>query len=410
MKIKINNNWLIFFLIFFSILKFFFAFYFGDLTFDKEWSVIYKNLKTHNEFSYHNIDGVRVPSVYMPPLYAYFLYIFSFLSLSDFETVKIIILTQCILSGISIIFFYKLLSIFFESKISAVISILYFLYPLNFYSASQISSVSLQSFLFIVFCYYFFNTFKFYNFIVLGIVSGLLILIRGEFWLLLLICFLFKIYQFKLQRKKYLISFFLCMIIISPQLIRNYSHFDKIILTKSSGINLWRGNSHNLNINGDTIENKEMMIQADYLKKKLLSQNKINVYEIKLDDIYFKEAVSNIKNNTITYAVFYLKKFFAFAIFNYNSSYPNYYNPMVFIPEILISIFAIIGFIQNFFSNKRNLSLSIILLYYLFLIPVFFILPRYKLFILPIYFIYFGFFLNFLSQKYFLKKTVQEGK
>ena len=39
------------------------------------------------------------------------------------------------------------------------------------------------------------------------------------------------------------------MAIISPILFKNYKTFDQIVITKSFGYNLWRGNSEKLNIN-----------------------------------------------------------------------------------------------------------------------------------------------------------------
>ena len=46
------------------------------------------------------------------------------------------------------------------------------------------------------------------------------------------------------------------------------------------------------------------------------------------------------------YFVHYIKKFIAFAFFNYDSTYPKYYNPAVIIPEIIISFLAILGIMK----------------------------------------------------------------
>ena len=357
----------------------------------------------------------KIPSVYMPPLYAYFLYFFSFFNLSDYLTVKLIIFIQCALSGISTIILFKILKKIFNKYLSFSLSLGFYFYPLNFYSASQISSITLQIFLFIFFLYFFTKNFLNNEGIILGILSGLLILIRGEFWLLILILFTFKSVTDYKNLKKIIISIIFCFIVVSPQIIVNYQIFSKVVITNSSGFNLWRGNSAKPNINGATIETLDPEVvnikkDIDDLKLKLKENDQIIKYEIYLDDLFKKRAVSNILENPNTYIIHYIKKFIAFSVFNYNSNYPNYWNPLIFIPEILVSVFALIGLFINSLSNKKNFEMMIIIFYYMTLIPIFFILPRYKLFILPIYFIYIGYFISFLIKKNFFKETIKQCK
>ena len=357
----------------------------------------------------------KIPSVYMPPLYAYFLYFFSFFNLSDYLTVKLIIFIQCVLSGVSTIILFKIIKKIFNKYLSFPLSLGFYFYPLNFYSASQISSITLQIFLFIFFLYFFTKKFLNNEYIFLGILSGLLILIRGEFWLLLLILFTFKLATDYKNFKKIIISIILCITVVLPQIFVNYQTFSKIVITNSSGFNLWRGNSAKPNINGATIETLDLEVvnikkDIDDLKLKLKENNQITKYEIYLDDLFKKRAISNILENPETYFIHYIKKFIAFSLFNFDSNYPNYWNPLVFIPEILVSVFALVGLFLNSISNKKNFVMMIIIFYYLTLIPIFFILPRYKLFILPIYFIYLGYFISFLIKKNFFKETVKQCK
>ncbi len=415
MKNYFNYNILIFIVIFFSTLKFIYAIFYGDVRFDMEWSNLYYNLKNSGIYSYHEIDGKKIPSVYMPPLYAYFLYFFSFFNLSDYLTVKLIIFIQCVLSGVSTIILFKIIKKIFNKYLSFPLSLGFYFYPLNFYSASQISSITLQIFLFIFFLYFFTKKFLNNEYIFLGILSGLLILIRGEFWLLLLILFTFKLATDYKNFKKIIISIILCITVVLPQIFVNYQTFSKIVITNSSGFNLWRGNSAKPNINGATIETLDLEVvnikkDIDDLKLKLKENNQITKYEIYLDDLFKKRAISNILENPETYFIHYIKKFIAFSLFNFDSNYPNYWNPLVFIPEILVSVFALVGLFLNSVSNKKNFEMMIIIFYYLTLIPIFFILPRYKLFILPIYFIYLGYFISFLIKKNFFKETVKQCK
>ena len=250
----------------------------------------------------------------------------------------------------------------------------------------------------ICFLYFLLNLRSLKDYVLLGIFSGLLILVRGEFWLLFLLILIFKLFfQIKLAQN-FILTFLVALIVISPILIKNYKIFDQIIITKSFGYNLWRGNSEDLNINGSFHDIKKF--KEDFIK----SGQNISKFDLYLDNYYLDMAKDNLSKYPFKYLKHYLNKFFAFSIFNYNSNYPNYYNPLVFIPEIIISVFAVFGIMINIFKN-RNYEILIPIFYYLALIPVFFVLPRYKLFILPLYFIFASQFYYLLKQ-YFFKKTV----
>ena len=387
---KINYYFFSYLVLFLTIIKIVFSFYFGDELIDMEWRVINENLIKFGEFSYHQIDGMRLPTVYMPPLYPYFLYSFSFLGLDQFTTTKLILSVQCILSSISLFFFYNILRKFFDEQKSYFISIIYFIVPINFYAASQISSVSIQVFCFISFIYFLLHLRSLKDYILLGFFSGLLILVRGEFWLLFIIVILFKTLTNMKKVNYFLLSLLVSLLVISPVLFKNYKIFDQIVITKSFGYNLWRGNSDELNINGNFHEMTGL--KEDFIK----SGEDISKFDLYVDNFFLKKAKENLAENPFKYMKHYLNKFFAFSIFNYESNYPKYFNPLIFIPEIFISLLAILGIIINIIKNK-DYELLILILYYLFLIPVFFVLPRYKLFILPLYFIFASQFIFYLS-------------
>jgi hypothetical protein len=262
----------------------------------------------------------------------------------------------------------------------------------------------LQISIFILFLYYYLNTKTNLDFIKLGIFSGLALLIRGEFVLLLFILIIFKIIFKSIKFKNLFLLILVTFFIISPTLIRNYLVFDELVLTKSIGYNLWRGNSETLNINGENIETPEILEEIEKLKNKLLAENNLNEYEIYLDKVYLDIVKKNIFSDPVKYFFHYINKVFAFSFFNFYSDYPNNFHPLVVIPEIIVSILGISGIILNILSKKINYEFLLITFYYLALIPVFFILPRYKLFILPMYIFYSCYFFTFLSSRIFSKK------
>ena len=137
------------------------VFLYGDTGLENEWRILVNNLTNHGilAFDYHdaNLAEFLFPNLYMPPLYAYYIYFFSTFSLEGQNYILIILFSQVLLASISVAVFYKISKIFFSRKISFYSSLLYSLFPLHVYSCSQISSISLQTFLTILFFYFFFQ-------------------------------------------------------------------------------------------------------------------------------------------------------------------------------------------------------------------------------------------------------------
>lgn len=393
-----------------TIIKLFLVFLIGENDLADEWKILVNNLIENQSLLYHEIEGEKLPSVYMPPLYSFFLYFFYLMNFSNIITVKIILIIQCILSTFSVSILYKLFRTYFPDHAAKLIVIIFLCYPLNFYSPLLISSVSLQIFLFCFFLYLLFEFDKKNNYFILGIISGLLLLIRGEFYLVLIIGYISLFFK-KKNISKILISFIISVLIVSPYLYRNYNVFNEVVLTKSSGFNLWRGNNIFSDINGfyandhnypNLVKDKNKIV-FDLRKK-----NKLNLYEIEVDNYLKNRALKNIQNNPEKYFKLYIKKFLSYLFYNYESNYPGYNKIYIIFPELIISIFFLIGIFINIFSNKKNYTLLFITLFYFIIIPIFFILPRYKLFVLPIMCFYIGYLFNYiLSKKYFFKKTIK---
>ena len=148
--------------------------------------------------------------------------------------------------------FFKLLSKFFNQHISIIVSLIYLFFPLNFYAPSQISSVSSSI---LISSFYLPNykskKIKIYNF---GNILRFINFNKRR-----ILAFIFDINNFQtFKNPKQIIKIILCLLmvvcIVSPKIVSNYKKFDQIILTKSFGYNLWRGNNDELNINGSNID------------------------------------------------------------------------------------------------------------------------------------------------------------
>ena len=86
------------------------------------------------------------------------------------------------------------------------------------------------------------------------------------------------------------------------------------------------------------------------------------------------------------------------------SSYPNYYNPFHYIPNLILGFTSLLGII---FSNKKNSLLNyliLVYLFYLFVFPIFSIQPRYKIYIISLQIIFSTIFIERLIKR--IKKKI----
>ena len=352
---------------------------YGDTRLDNEWGVILNNLVSNGVFGFREIKGQIFPNLFMPPLYPLFLYLVQFINPFENYFVEVVLYVQLLLSAISMFYFFKLLKLFYNDKISLIGLSVFSVFPLNVFSVSQISSITLQILLSILFFYTFIqfikNTEKKFLYI-FSIISALLILLRGEF---IIIYFLTLIFISYTKKKFYIfiLSLIVALTVLSPYLIRNYLTFNQITITKSFGYNLWKGNNNLSNSQGnEKIYNTRMQEKINNIK---LSQN----YDIEIDQIYKDEAILNIKKNPGKYIRGYFEKIFSFLFIDLKSTYPNYYNIIHLAPKIILSILSIIASIKLIYTRSILNYFSIYYIFNISLFAVFFILPRYSLMILP---------------------------
>lgn len=374
-------------------------FIFGDLNLENEWFFLANNLLNHGKLSMINFGDFFVPNLFMPPLYAYYLYFFKIFGLSNEIYIQLVLFSQIILSSFSVVIFYFINKFFFSKKISVFGAIIFSVFPLHIYACGQISSIILQSFLTVVFIYFFFKTYKknsFFNICFLSLSSGLLILLRGEFIALFILSILYLKIFLKANLKSVIMILLITSFVISPYIARNIFVADTMTVTKSIGFNLWKGNNEKSKVEGNSIYNLN-------LKNKIKEIPKDNYYDIKRDNIFLNEAFNNIQNNPKKYIILYLKKFLSYIFVDINSTYPNYYHPLHYIPVLIIGIISTIGIIL---SNKNSYQINFLILFFITNVAIvssFFILPRYKLAILPMQIIFINIFINYLKEKFFSK-------
>ena len=379
--------------------------FFGDNRLDNEWLFMVNSLENFNILSSRKINGELVPNIFMPPLYPLLLFIVKkiFFFLPNIY-VKIILYIQLLLYLFSIKIFGNLLKEIFSSKHVinfGVILLLFF--PLYIYAVGQISSIVLQVFLTILFIYNFVKFYKYnssLNLFFFSIVSGLLILLRGEFFIFFFFTLIFLFLKNK-NLGSLLTSLLITLLLISPYLIRNFKIFDTFALTKSTGFNLLKGNNPKSRVEGIGMwQGYDVVPELEIVLKEIKPVYK---YDLLADKIFLNQAIKFIKQNPFYYAKLYLKKFISYLFIDVESTNPNYYSIMHILPKVVISIITIIS-ILYFISAKINLFNYFALLYLLngFILSFFFILPRYALSVLPFQIILSLFFIK--KVYYFYKK------
>ena len=372
----------------------------GDTHLDNEWGKLLYNLINYKTLSQQAFGDFLLPNLWLPPLYAYFLYILSFTGLENQNFVLFILFVQVFLSSITVVFFYKVNRFFLSEMLSLCSAVVFSIFPIYLYASSQISSASLAILLIIFFFYFFFHLGRksnFFNILFFSIIAGLLILTRREFIAVAIISSFYLFLFFKKPIKDIFLILLLIIITISPYVIRNYMTFEKIIIHSGFGYNLWQGNNPNSTEQGSEIINQDFQNIIDKIPKD-------KFYRIKEDKIFIKEATKNIQENPTRYLILYIKKFFSYVFFDLNSTLPNYYNPFHILPIILAAITSTLGIL---ISNKKSYNLNYLILIYIFyisVIPIFAIQPRYKLYIIPIQIILSFVFAKFIKEKYFFKK------
>ena len=172
-----------------------------QIGYDREWGILFDNLINYKSYSFYIFNDQLIPSVFMPPMYPFFLYLLKVITSFEGESLLyLIIFVQIILSTYSVYIFYQINQNFFSNKLSFINSIIFSIIPLNVYACGQISSVSLQiifSLLFIKFLLLIIKKQTMKNILIFSIVSGLLSLTRGEFILIFVLTILFIFFKKK---------------------------------------------------------------------------------------------------------------------------------------------------------------------------------------------------------------------
>tara|TARA_Y200000002_G_scaffold372154_1_gene369626 strand:+ start:527 stop:1762 length:1236 start_codon:yes stop_codon:yes gene_type:complete len=394
------------------ILRILALFFFGDTGLENEWRILAHNLSEKGILGYFivndtfkatpglaKLNDIVLPSAFMPPLYAYIIFIVKYIFSSFINFVNIILIFQILFSLIGIYLFLRILQIKETQNVSFFTALIFSLIPINIYATVQISSVSIQVFLLIYF-FYILRLFSDHkkisqkNLFIFSILSGLLILLRGEFILFYILTIIYFFLYYVRNIKFFLMSLIITLLVISPYVVRNYYHFNTFTITKSIGYNLLKGNNPHFKIEGNP-----SFIDKKFNRENLSIKTDKN-YEIKLDNFYKEKALEFIKKDPGFYLKNYFIKVISFLTFDPYSSYEKYFNLLHLAPKVVLSILSFFG---GIISIKKKGFLQYLSFYFfsnILFFSIFFILPRYSLILLPIQILLSLEFVKFLLRKF----------
>ena len=318
-----------------------------------------ENDLTHSEIIYK--------SAYMSPGYAFFLCPF-FLIENEYIRNLAVIFVQILISCLLLMVLFDLSKKIFSRFTAFLTIIIAGFLPEFIYSATNIQTTLFYQLGITVLLFFLYKINDDINnkkiIIAIGVISGLMVLIRSEMILFLLIVVAYLVVKKNLKLSLTIAA--IAFLIFLPWQIRNYSTFGEIVpFTTSGGLNFYRGhNPYAVGVWGDSL-----------IFNKLSDLRKEENFEVLANKFYFESAVISITNNPVKELTYpFIKLYYLWIISPYDT---RSYNLFYLVPWVLLLPLFIYGLIKS--ANLKKHKFAYLFLIYFSLIAIlFFVLPRYQ--------------------------------
>jgi hypothetical protein len=283
-----------------------------------EFGPIAKNIEAGLGFTVLLRNGVRVPSAWEPPAFAYILAFFYRIGGETAGTYLAIELIQAALGVLLVYAVYRLTLILFDRKVAIVAAALVAVYPPLVYLCNEIHSISIYvllevaTVLFLVRYLRVSRSWK--DVIAAALCMGVTMLFRGEAPALLLMYAAILVFRGGRKSIAHAVVFVLiASACLAPWTIRNYRAFGKAVpVTNIGGWDLWLG--HNPLASGSDRYNF-LPLPAD-LQKALNDLPLDRTYEVEKDSVFKRFASQFMKTHPSQEAVLAFRKFSFFFLFD----------------------------------------------------------------------------------------------
>jgi 4-amino-4-deoxy-L-arabinose transferase-like glycosyltransferase len=383
-------------------------FFVGDAQLDHEYATLVPNLLNGRGFSYYSMtqDGIVtneyvsdpvivMPSAFKPPIYSLMVAASGFLFGVGPIGIFIIEVLQAFVGAITCWLIYDVARLKFGRETAIWAFLMAGIFPLLAFSSAQISDVTLQIFLR---CFFYWLLFKLEEnptsktiIFLSGLTMGMLFTARTEMLLYIPVVLLWMIWVFKDRWLRIFAPMMaIAFMVIAPWVIRNYIQFNTITLNTSGGLNLWEGQNEQAQGIPSWYTDPSAEL-SDEAEAEIAQLTPTKDYEIKLDDIYFREAKEFMLSHPALVVQLAIKKFFFYWAAVYpgiDFIYGNADSPFYWLPWFLILPFFIYGLLLNLKFLRQHFLFHANFLLGSLTVMVFFVLPKYIVFVIPWVFIF----------------------
>lgn len=344
----------------------------------------YSDLGVMTPFGTVNQDAY-VPSIFMPPAYAWvlaFFYRLAGISPAAYVALEVV---QAAFGVLLVFLVYQLALILLGKRGAIAAACLTAIYPAQVYMCNEFHPISIYivlgtaTVLFLV--RYVERTRSWTDLILAGVCGGILMLFRGEAPALVLLYAMLLILRGGRKTVGAAAAFLLtAFAFLAPWTIRNYREFGQIIpVCASGGVNLWVGN------NPRATGSQHYILYPKPLSpdlEKVFDQPTDKYYTVRVDAGLKRLAIDYIRTHPREDAIMAAKKLFIFWVFD--PTHDKGSSPAYWVPSLILTFFAAWGAVlrgKKIFTDDLFLSASI--LFALAIGMVVFVLPRYKIVIDP---------------------------
>lgn len=370
------------------------------------WEFFYmaRGLFTSGDFTFRELDGREVPSAFQPPLYPLFVALVLWMRgipvpamATDAGALIALQVVNCLAGALWCLVLWRLAARLSEGA-GRLAALLGCLYPPLLYSATEIHShnfvlLALVGFLYFACRYTTPGSPSMRVACGLGLTAGLLMLLRAEASLLCMavLAGLALTQQSSSARRQLLLAGGLALALLAPWIGRNYRSLGgHVVHTTTMGYNLYRGQGPEATGTGYGPDGREIAVPPA-LKAELRAMPWSRDYEVRRDQRLRRAALEHVRTHPTQPLELVPRKLGAFLIGDF--SHPNGRNPGVWVSGLLLLAAAVLGMLRSRGRGVEVWPVYAALGFYLLIVCVFFVLPRYRLTIDPLLMVFAGFWL-----------------
>ncbi len=354
-----------------------------------EWGDISRKYLAGRGFSYYTVNGVDVPTAYMPPAYSFLIQAL-FTIFGDRPLAYVTLQLIQAAAGVVLVYLvYRLTLLAWDADCALVAAAIAAIYPPFLYLPSEMHSINFYIALTLAVVYFLFLLLevgpRFAYAVWAGLLLGVLIYFRAEAFAL---PFLFgSLLVFKSRRNWHaaLVVIVLPLLVLAPWVLRNYRTFGTVVVTTTAGgINLWYG--HNSQATGTQREmwpSGKVVMPDAALQRRFDELPATSDYELRRSVIYRDEALQFMRTHPMREAELALRKFVYFWTIDWN--HPKARHVAYLLPTLaMVALFWRGVFVNRNLLLGRYLLMTVTLVFTNLTALIFFVLPRYRLNVEPI--------------------------